>query len=75
MGPKIADREFQMSSPGNSYISSIVIEQQARELRAQVVRQAAIRAHNAVRVALDSVRESIARARVARGSAQWFGAQ
>lgn len=64
-----------MSYRSNSYISSIVVEQQARELRAQVVRRAAVRAYHAVKGALESVRESIAQACATRGGAQRFGAQ
>ena len=62
-----------MSNRSNSYISSIVIEQQARELRAQVVRRAAVRAYKAVKEVLESTRESIAQART-RSGAQWFEA-
>jgi hypothetical protein len=58
-----------MSYRSTSYISAIVIEQQARDLRAQVVRQAAVRASNAVKAILESVRESVAQARATRGGA------
>jgi hypothetical protein len=58
-----------MSYRSTSYISAIVIEQQARDLRAQVVRRAAVRAYNAVKAILESVRESVAQARATRGGA------
>jgi hypothetical protein len=58
-----------MSYATSSYISSIVIEQQARELRAQVVRRAAARAYYAAQELLESVHASIAQARATRGGA------
>jgi hypothetical protein len=58
-----------MSYRNTSYISTIVIEQQARDLRAQVVRRAAVRACNAVKAVLESVHESVAQARATRGGA------
>jgi hypothetical protein len=58
-----------MSYRSTTYISAIVIEQQARDLRAQVVRRAAVRAYKAVKAILESVRESMAHARATRGGA------
>lgn len=58
-----------MSYQSTSYINAIVIEQQARGLRAKVVRSAAVRAYNAVKVILESVRESVALARATRAGA------
>jgi hypothetical protein len=64
-----------MAAPASRYLSSIAIEQQARELRAQVVRDAAVRAVRAFRSAIESFRESVQRSRAAsRAGAQWFGA-
>jgi hypothetical protein len=64
-----------MNAQESRYISRIAIEQEARELRAQVVRGAGIRAARALREALDSFSESIGRSREAsRAGTQWFGA-
>lgn len=64
-----------MAAPAGRYINRLAIEQQARELRAQVVRDAAVRAVRAIRSAIDSFRESVQRSRAAsRAGVQWFGA-
>lgn len=53
----------------STYISAIIIEQQARDLRAQVVRRAAVRAYETVKATLESMRESVAQVRATRGGA------
>lgn len=54
-----------MTAQASRYISSIAIEQQARELRAQVVRRAAVNLWHSIQSAVALVRESAAQSRAA----------
>jgi hypothetical protein len=62
-----------MSTQGSRFIRSIVIEQQARELRARYVRAAAVRGWAFFKEAAQLFSESVALSRAAR--ADGFGAQ